>query len=438
MSSFAVPHVGRPVHAVVEVPGSKSLSNRALVCAGLADGETEITGLAPGDDTLAMIECLHRLGIRTDSTDAPAAGPSVDAIRVWGTGGRLVPGPVTLPARLAGTTSRFITAVAALGPGPYTVDGDPPLRARPMGPLHDALRSLGAEVASGEQPGHLPVTVVGPPRGGRVRIAGDVSSQYLSALMLIGPLLDGGIELEIGGTLVSRPYVELTAAVMASFGLDGVEIDEQRIAVPGGRYLPTGYAVEPDASSASYPLALGALLGGAVTVPGLTTTTLQGDARFVELLGQMGCTTITTEADTTVTRDPATALRGIDVDMADVSDLVPTVAAVAVTASTPTRIRGVGFIRGKESDRLGDLAIELGRLGAAVSVVDDGLDIDPVSPGDLHGAVLATHHDHRLAMAFGVLGAAVPGVELDRPEVVTKSWPRFWEAMSAATAGEGT
>ncbi|CAN5356324.1 3-phosphoshikimate 1-carboxyvinyltransferase [soil metagenome] len=427
MNAHAVPNADRPVLATVAVPGSKSLSNRALVCAALADGESEITELAPGDDTVAMVECLGRLGIEVE------AGECLALVR--GTGGRLRRGPITLPARLAGTTSRFVTALAALGAGPYTIDGEPPLRSRPMGPLHDALTALGADVTAGERPGHLPVTVSGPPTGHRVTIRGDVSSQYVTALMLIAPLLADGLVIDVAGHLVSRPYVEITAAVMRDFGVPDVVVGEHQVRVPRATYEPTRYAVEPDASSASYPLALAALVGGTVTVPGLTPVSQQGDARFAELLAEMGCQVIATEADTTVTRDPTSSLLGIDVDMADVSDLVPTLAVVAVLATSSTRIRGVGFIRGKESDRLGDLAGELTKLGARVTVTDDGLDIEPIAAEQLRGARLVTHHDHRLAMAFGVLGAAVPGVEVDDPGVVSKSWPGFWDDLAAALRG---
>jgi 3-phosphoshikimate 1-carboxyvinyltransferase len=427
VKAHAVPRADGPVLATVEVPGSKSLSNRALVCAALADGESEITGLAPGDDTVAMVECLGRLGIVIET------GGRLALVR--GTGGRLHPGPITLPARLAGTTSRFVTALAALGAGPYTIDGAPPLRNRPMAPLHEALSALGAVVSAGERPGHLPVTVSGPPTGDRVAIRGDVSSQYVTALMLIAPMLADGLVIEVTGELVSRPYVDITAAVMSDFSVSDVEVGEQQIRVPHARYAATRYAVEPDASSASYPFALAAVVGGAVTVPGLTPVSRQGDGRFAEILEQMGCEVIATEADTTVNRDPAAPLLGIDVDMADVSDLVPTLAVVAAMATTPSRIRGVGFIRGKESDRLGDLAGELAKVGVGVTVTHDGLDIEPAPVNQLGGARLATHHDHRLAMAFGVLGAVVPGIEVEDPSVVSKSWPTFWDDMAAALHG---
>lgn len=420
MSAFRVPYIGRPVHGVVPVPGSKSLSNRALVTAALADGESTLIGVASGDDTDAMLDALGRLGVIVERGG--------DEVVVLGAGGRLPDTPVQLDAALAGTTSRFLTAMGALAHAPVTIDGDPPLRRRPMEVLHTALRALGASVTAHEGPGSLPVTVRGPLRSGSVRLRGDVSSQYLSALMLIAPMLPDGLEIAIDGHLVSRPYVRLTAAVMESFGVAGVEIAEKRVTVTGGGYRPTRYPIEADASSASYPLALAAACGGEVTVPGLGLAALQGDAVFADLLARMGCEVHRDDTSTTVRRAPEVPLVGIDVDMADVSDLVPTVAVVAVLATTPSRIRGVGFIRAKESDRLGDLAAELGRTGARVTVEADGLTI---RPGPLRAARLATHHDHRLAMAFGVLGAAVGGVELDDPDVVSKSWPRFWHDLGA-------
>lgn len=415
-----------PVIADVLVPASKSIANRALVCAALADGDSEITGIAPGDDTTAMVECLGRLGVPVATSQRNGVGIGV----VIGGGGILPPGPIELPTRLAGTTSRFITALAALGPGPYLVDGAPPLRTRPMAPLHDSLAALGARVEPGETWGRLPVTVSGPMRGAdAIVMPGDVSSQYVSALMLVAPYIPRGLRLGLSTELVSRPYVEITAAVMRSFGVDDVELSARRVHVGPGAYAPTAYRVEPDASSASYPLAAAAVAGGAVSVRGLGRDALQGDARFVDVLVSMGCTATVGDTDTVVMRRNDTPLRGIEIDMSDISDLVPTLAVVATQANSPTRITGVGFIRGKESDRLGDLAAELVKTGADVRVEDDGLLIVP--SGSLHGARLGTHHDHRLAMAFGVLGLVVDGVEVLDPGVVSKSWPDFWSALEA-------
>jgi 3-phosphoshikimate 1-carboxyvinyltransferase len=424
-----VPTSTGPVDTSVDVPGSKSIANRALVCAALADGKSVVEGVPSGDDTAALVECLGVLGI----TVGINAGEAI----VDGRGGTLLPGPTTLRARLAGTTSRFVTALAALGTGPYVVDGDPPLRARPMGPLHDALVELGASVRPLEAPGRLPAEVAGPATGGKVAVSADISSQFVTALMLIGPYLRGGLRIDLSSPLVSRPYVDMTAAVMAAFGAGEVRVGDDSIEVGAGRYRPTTYRVEPDATSAGYPLAVAALAGGTIVVSGLTRTSLQGDTRFVDLLAAMGCSTGWSADGVTVTRDPTLALVGVDIDMADMSDLVPTLAVVAATASTQTRVRGVGFIRGKESDRLGDLAAELTKTGAAVVVEQDGLLIDP--PGDaLHGARLATHHDHRLAMAFGVLGTVVEGVEVEDPSVVTKSWPDYWDMLERLTHPDQT
>jgi 3-phosphoshikimate 1-carboxyvinyltransferase len=404
-----------PLDAVVAVPGSKSIANRALICAALAEGGSDLTGVPPGDDTRAMTACLEGLGV-TVSVNG-------DRAVVGGSTGRLASGPVRLDAGLAGTTSRFITAVAALADGPVTVDGEAQLRRRPMGPLHDALLALGADVRAGGA-GRLPVTITGPlRRGGRVELPGDVSSQFLTALMLIAPLLDGGLEVTLTTPLVSIPYVELTAAVMAAFGSERVEIGEDRVFVPPGRYRGRSYTIEPDASSASYPLAMAAVAGGRVRVAGLTPASAQGDVVFADLVRRMGCAVDHGCDGLGVTRDPRASLRGIDVDLRDCSDLVPTMAVVAAAARSPSRIRGVGFIRTKESDRLSDLAAELAKAGASVSVEADGLSI---TPAPLHGARLDPHHDHRLAMAFGVLGTFVAGVEVTDPGVVAKSWPDFW------------
>lgn len=410
-----------PVSGTVHVPGSKSIANRALVIAALADGDSQLVGVPDGDDTMAMLSCLDRLGITTET-----AGTTVV---VGGRGGALHPsGP--LDTKLAGTTSRFVTAMAALADVPVIVDGDPPLRARPMADLHTALAELGVAIDYGEAHGHLPVTVTGPlVAGGAVGLRGDVSSQFITALMLIAPLLDGGLALTLTTPLVSVPYVQLTASVMAEFGVDGVTVDERRVVVPPGHYRGCRFDIEADASSASYPLAIAAVRGGGVTVAGLARSSGQGDIAILDILAAMGCHVEPGAESVTVRRD-ATELVGIDVDMADVSDLVPTVAAVAVIATTPTTIRGVGFIRGKESDRLGDLATELAKTGALIDVTHDGLNIEPVrgGPTELHGAELETHHDHRLAMAFAVLAAVVDGIAVSGADSVNKSWPGFWAA----------
>ncbi len=430
-SEHAVRPALGPLDAVVEVPGSKSIANRALVCAMLADGVSVLRNVPAGDDTMAMLACIEQLG----------AGVARDFVNVdvHGTAGRLRPGPLSLDSQLAGTTSRFVTALCALGTGEYTIDGLPPLRGRPMAPLHDALAALGVGVQPGETWGHLPVTVVALDRAdastttrATVSIRGDVSSQYITALMLIGPYLRGGLRIELTTPLVSRPYIGITAAVMASFGVNGVVVGDDAVTVPAGVYTAQDYEIEPDASSASYPLAAAAICGGRVRVPGLGPHALQGDAAFADVLGEMGCNVSRDETGTTVARD--VPLIGVTIDMADLSDLVPTLAVVAAFATTPTIISGVGFIRHKESDRLGDLSSELRKCGIDAGESDDGMRI---APGLGSGAALDTHHDHRLAMAFGVMGLGLAGVRVRDPEVVSKSWPQFWVALDAMSLERG-
>ena len=420
MDVYRVAPLGVPIDAVIEVPGSKSVANRALVCAALADGETVLHGVPNGDDTEAMLDCLRALGL-----EAERGG---DEVRVAGGVRSFRRGPVTLPARLAGTTSRFVTALAALGPGPYTIDGHAPLRNRPMAPLHDALASMGVQLRPTGAWGHLPVTVQGPVdiTLDEVSLRGDVSSQYLSALMLIAPYFPNGLRFILTTPLVSRPYIRITAAVIEAFGVPGVELGDRIVTVPPGRYSAREFTIEPDASSASYPLAAAAICGGKERVPGLTNTSWQGDAAFCHVLARMGCEVVQDQSGTTVSRFGP--LRGMAINMVDLSDLVPTLAVVAAFADAATDIYGVGFIRNKESDRLSDLCAELRRAGIDAVDNPDGL---VVRPSTAHTATLATHHDHRLAMAFALVGLGASGIIVEDPDVVSKSWPDFWTMIES-------
>ena len=411
-----------PLDATVSVPGSKSLTNRALVCASLAAGTSTIDGALVADDTEAMRVALARLGAGI------AQDRSSGRLMVTGTGGRLRPGPLALDMRLSGTTSRFLLPVVALGEGEYRIDGAPPLRARPMGPVLDGIRTLGAEVRDEGEPGRLPVTVVAPGGldGGEVAVAGDMSSQFLSGLLLAAPYARGGVRLRLTTALVSRPYVELTQAVMAAFGVDvGPELD-----VPAGRYRGTTYVVEPDASTASYFLAAAALVGGRVTVRGLGEGTRQGDARLADLLATMGAQVSRTATSTTVTGTGR--LRGLGpVDLSDMPDMAQTVAVLAPFADRPTEVTGVGFIRGHETDRIAAVVRELGRLGVEARATDDGF---VVQPGDPRAARIATYDDHRMAMSFALVGLRVPGVEIGGPDCVAKTFPGFWDALDGLSA----
>ncbi|HKX71689.1 MAG TPA: 3-phosphoshikimate 1-carboxyvinyltransferase [Acidimicrobiales bacterium] len=444
MSSVrAIEPVVGPIDATVTVPGSKSLTNRALVCAALADGISTIEGGLVADDTEAMIEALRTLGAGIDET--------AETLAVTGTGGRLVPGPKELDMRLSGTTSRFLLPVVALGSGRYRADGRSGLRRRPMGPVLDGIRQLGASVSPEGEPGHLPVTIVAPGGlpGGDVAVSGDTSSQYLSGLLLAAPYTRDGVRLRVTTTVVGRPFVDLTLAVMAAFGVD-VEVTEPpgadlapsgpsggsassggssaaglELVVPAGRYRSVRYLVEPDASTASYLLAAAAICGGRVTVDGLGRHSQQGDAGFAALLGAMGAHVERTASATTVTGTGE--LEGLgDVDLSTMPDMAQTLAAVAVFANGPTRVRGVGFIRGHETDRVAAVVRELRRCGIEADEEPDGF---VVRPGTPRPARIATYDDHRMAMSFALLGLRRPGIEIEDPGCVAKTFPDFWDVL---------
>jgi len=372
--------------------------------------------LPSGDDTEAMLTALCDLGLTVERT-----GTGVEITR------RQPLQSAGLDAGLAGTTSRFLTALVATGDREIQIDGRERLRQRPFGPLINALRSLGADIQDSN--GGLPLTIHGPLRGGTLQVDATMSSQFISSLMMVGPTLDGGLKMSLHGELISRPYVELTALVMKMFGVH-VELSSTQIVISEQSYTAAEVNIEADASSASYPLAIAAATGSTVTIEGFGTSSHQGDVFIVEILKMMGATVSSSESTTTVSRDGDSPLSGVDIDMSEVSDLVPTVAALACFATSATRIRGVGFIRAKESDRIGDLAHELRKFGAQIEEHDDGLS---VLPSTLHGAAVDTHDDHRLAMAFSIVGACIPDVTIHDAEVVAKSWPAYWDDLAAMT-----
>jgi len=408
--------IEQPFRSTIEVPGSKSVANRALICAALSSGTSTLTNLPSGDDTEAMLTALCDLGLTVERT-----GTGVEITR------RQPLQSAGLDTGLAGTTSRFLTALVATGDREIQIDGRERLRQRPFGPLINALRSLGADIQDSN--GGLPLTIHGPLRGGTLQVDATMSSQFISSLMMVGPTLDGGLKMSLLGELISRPYVELTALVMKMFGVH-VELSSTQIVISEQSYTAAEVNIEADASSASYSLAIAAATGSTVTIEGFGTTSHQGDVFIVEILKMMGATVLSSESTTTVSRDGDSPLSGVDIDMSEVSDLVPTVAALACLANTATRIRGVGFIRAKESDRIGDLAHELRKFGAQIEEHDDGLS---VLPSTLHGAAVDTHDDHRLAMAFSIVGSCIPGVEIHDAGVVSKSWPTYWDNLAAMT-----
>jgi 3-phosphoshikimate 1-carboxyvinyltransferase len=423
------PAVG-PVRGTVRPPGSRSLTNRALIVAALADGASDLTDVGFSDDVRTCAEALRALGLGIEA-DEPGR-----RLRVRGCGGRVPPGPADLFTGDSGTATRFITALVAAGRGRYRIDGSPRMRERPIQDLLDGLGQLGVRAESEAGTGCPPVVLrTDGLAGGRVSLAGAVSSQYLSGLLMAAPAARATLAIAVRGELVSKPYVDMTLTVMRDFG---VEVERQAYAafvVPAPRaYRARPYAIEPDAASASYFLAAAAATGGRVTVEGLSRLSPQGDARFAEVLREMGCAVHWTEAGVTV-EGPA-RLRGIQVDLNDMPDMVLTLAPLALVAQGRTVIENVANLRVKESDRLAGLAAELGRLGARVQERPDGLEIWP--PPQVRPAEVQTYGDHRMAMGLAAAGLGVAGVRIAGAECVAKTYPEFFEDLERLVQGRAS
>lgn len=413
------PWTGAPPTAKVRVPGSKSLTNRALIVAALADGQSLLTGALDSDDTRVMVDSLQRLGIAVEH-DAAAC-----TIKVPGCANKIPNSEVELYVANSGTSLRFLTAMVATGRGTYRLDGTPRMRQRPVSDLLAALNGLGSNATSDLGTGCPPVTVrASGLDGGYAFVRGDVSSQFLSGLLMALPYSRDTTTVEVEGTLVSQPYVAMTIEVMEAFGVRIGNRKNRRFDVRPARYTGRPYAIEPDASAASYFFALAAVTGGTITVEGLGSTSIQGDLGFVDVLEHMGCTVVRERGATTVTGGP---LRGVDVDMNAISDTVMTLAVVALFADGITRIRNVAHIRHKETDRIAALAVELRKLGATVEEHPDGLVIFP--PAQVTPARIATYDDHRMAMSFAIAGLKAEGVTILDPGCVAKTYPGFWDDL---------
>ncbi|WP_432977666.1 3-phosphoshikimate 1-carboxyvinyltransferase [Dactylosporangium sp. CA-233914] len=411
---LAVTPLTSPPDVTMRPPGSKSITNRALICAALAPGRSTLTGMLFADDTHAMLGAVRALGAAVEVDEA------AKTVYVDGVDPRTATGEIRIDARQSGTTGRFALPAAALRPARGIVDGSPQLRARPFAVLVDALRELGATVEDLSEPGYLPLAVTGPVAGGKVALPGHISSQYLSGLLMAGPLMADGLTVELTSPLVSVPYVEATTAVMAAFG-----VTAEGLHVPPGAYHATEYDIEPDASAASYLLAAAAITGGRVSVEGLGTRSLQGDVRFADALERMGARVERTERSITVTGTGE--LHGIDIDMADISDTAQTLAAVAVFADSPTRVTGIGFIRRKETDRIRAVVTELRRAGLDAVEEEDGFVVNPGPPAP---TAFDTYDDHRMAMSLALIGLRSPGIEIRDPRCVAKTYPAYFEDLS--------
>ena len=411
-----------PIDVVLRPPGSKSITNRALLLAALARGESRLHGCLESEDTELMRAALNRLGVRCD---ADAAGENVTVDGAGGPFARIDDPSRPIDVGTAGTAARFLTAALAGSPVEVGVDGSPRMRERPMAGLLEVLEGQGASITYLGQPGALPIRMRGAAlAGGTIRLARPPSSQFISALILAAPLARQPTVIVLEEGTPARPYVDMTVAVLRAFGGDGGWVDERTLRIEPGSLAGRDYAVEPDASAASYFLAMAAIYGGTVTIPDLGSASLQGDAGFVRVLQRMGASVSQNAASTTVTGTGR--LRGVDLDLADMPDMTLTVAALALHADRPTSVRGVEILRHHESDRIAAAATELRKLGAEVEEAPDGLRIVPPAGGPRRGVTIDTYLDHRMAMAFALAGDVV----IADPGCVRKTFPGYFQVLA--------
>jgi 3-phosphoshikimate 1-carboxyvinyltransferase len=408
---------GKIKNATVSVPGSKSFSHRILIAAALSDGLCKIENVLESEDTLHTINCLRRLGVAIEET-----GPGYD---IQGRSGGLeaVADPIELGN--SGTSMRLLTAVAALGKGSYILTGTPRMQQRPIQDLLNGLNQLGISAKAIHNNGCPPVEISGGEiNGGSVAIDCHISSQFLSALLLIAPFARDEVRIAVSRGPVSKPYVDLTVQVMERFGIKLEREGYESFKVPGGQQYRSGsYFVEPDSSQAGYFWAAAAVTGATIKVNGTSLDSRQGDTRFTKVLEQMGCELCSDSDGITVKGRP---LQGITVDMADMPDMVPTLAVVAAFAKGTTTINNVAHLKEKESDRLSAVATNLLKMGINASCTDSGLIIEGGKP---HGAEIETYDDHRIAMCFAVAGLVVEGIKIKDENCVAKSFPNFWEVF---------
>ena len=426
--------LSQPFAATVELPGSKSLTNRALVLASLASGPCLLENVLFADDTRHMLDNLAALGMKIES-DAATRRVRIDATASRDFATR----DATLFCGNSGTTIRFLAALlAAAGDATFVLDGSERMRERPAGPLVKLLNDLGGDVTTAN--GFPPLTVKADGlAGGTVQYpAGEaLSSQFLSAAIMVAPYTQRETQIDLAGEQTSWPYVRMTMRLMDLFGVTPeVQIDEatdapSAVIVPRGRYAAATYAVEPDASAAGYFLALAAIHPGSkVMLSGLGTESLQGDARFADILRKMGCEVSQSERETTLAGPPS--LAGVDADLGDMPDCAQTLAVAALFAVGETTIRGIHTLRVKETDRVAALQTELSKLGADVAVHGEGRDLAMTitPPTRLRKASIATYDDHRMAMSFALAATARRGIEIENPGCVSKTFPDFFDVLA--------
>ena len=409
------------VNARISVPGSKSLTQRALIAAALADGESRLIGPLESEDTKYSSKALAQMGVFIDKGEG---------WRIRGNRGVIHPSDESIYLANNGTATRFLTSVASLGNSPFIIDGDERMYERPIGPLMTALQGWGVDIVSTRETGCPPLRINAHGiNGGQTVLPEGKSSQYLSSLLLVAPYARQPSVLRVEGEVLSKPYVAMTLAVMVDFGIEvEASSDFSFFSIPQGCYQAREYEVEGDASGASYFWAAAAVTGGRVTVENVPVPSLQGDAMIVPLLGRMGCEV--TRSGNGITLQGSDRLQGISVDMGDMPDVVPTLAVVAAFAHGTTVISNIAHLRIKECDRLAAVVKELSRLGASVEEYDDKMIIHGDGGENLRGAEIETYEDHRMAMSLAVAGLRIPGVKIRGESCVAKSFPDFWERFS--------
>ena len=430
--SLRIIPISHALNATVRVPGSKSLTNRALLIASLANGTTHLTNALFSDDSRYFAKALQTLGFDVQLDEAD------HSMTVTGLGGKIPATNAELFIGNAGTAARFLSAFLTLGNGEYILDGEPRMRERPIGDLVEALTQLGAKLQPAATDNWSLVTDysnICPPikiiasglKGGKTKIAGDISSQFLSALLMTAPYAQFPIEVELTTDLNSKPYVDMTLSIMKEFGVEIERSGYQSFKVSPSNYqLPiTNYPIESDASAASYFFAAPAICGGTVKVENISRRSVQGDIGFLDVLQKMGCAV--EEADNSITVHGPSSIVGLDIDMRDIPDTAQTLAAIAPFADSPTRIRGIASARVKETDRVHATCVELDRLGVRVEEHEDGMTIYPTF--DLRPSTVRTYNDHRMAMAFSLIGLRFDGVTIENPSCVSKTFPNFFEVL---------
>lgn len=420
LSCLPIQPITHPLNATVRVPGSKSLTNRALLIASLVNGKTHLTNALFSDDSKYFAQALQTLGfdIQLDEVN--------HEMTVTGLGGKIPATRAELFIGNAGTAARFLSAFLTLGNGEYILDGDSRMRERPIGDLVDALNQLGVEIETQNNCPPVEIQAKGL-YGGKTKIAGNISSQFLSALLMVAPYAKSPVEIEVITELNSKPYVLMTIAMMKDFGVQIERQDHSRFTInPNSYLLLSTYQIESDASAASYFFAAPAICGGTVRVENILRNSRQGDIAFLDVLQQMGCEIA--EGDNFIEVTGTSSLQGINVDMRDIPDTAQTLAVVAPFAASPTRIRGIASARLKETDRVHATCAELSRLGVQVEEHQDGMTIHPCKT--FEPSTIQTYNDHRMAMAFSLVGLRVDGITIENPSCVSKTFPNYFEVLN--------